>query len=64
MKRGKRENLMGTPSPPPPPQKKQKRRKNIEWPKVTYLVVSTIPSITLSSKDLFSVKDLVKMSKT
>jgi hypothetical protein len=62
MKRGKRENLMG--NPPRPPKKKQKRRKNIEWPKVTYLVVSTTPSITLSSKDLFSVKDLVKMSKT
>jgi hypothetical protein len=64
MKRGKRENLMGnTPPPPPlPPKKKIKEeKKNVEWPKVTYLVVSTTPSIVVSSKKLFSVKDLVKM---
>jgi hypothetical protein len=58
MKRGKRENLMGT----PPPAKKEE--KNVEWPKVTYSVVSTTPSIALSSENLFSVKDLVKMSAT
>jgi hypothetical protein len=55
MKRGKRENIMGN-----PPQKRGK--KNVEWPKVTYSVVSTTPSITLSSENFFSVKDLVKMS--
>jgi hypothetical protein len=62
MKRGKRENLMG--NPPPPPQKKKKEEKNVEWPKVTYSVVSTTPSIALSSENFFSVKDLVKMSAT
>jgi hypothetical protein len=58
MKRGKRENLLG------PPPKKKKRKKNTEWPKVTYSVVSTTPSIALSSKNLFSVKDLVKIFAT
>jgi hypothetical protein len=60
MKRGKRENLVGT----PPPKKKKKRKKNVEWPKVTYSVVSTTPSIALSSENFFSVKDLVNMSAT
>ena len=56
MKRGKRENLVGTPA--------QKRKKNVEWPKVTYSVVSTTPSIALSFENFFPVKDLVKMSAT
>jgi hypothetical protein len=38
-----------------------KEEKNVEWPKVTYSVVSTTPSIALSSKNFFSVKDLVNM---
>jgi hypothetical protein len=63
MKRRKRENLMGTP-PPPPPKKKKKRKKNTEWPKVTYSIVSTTPSIVLSSENFFSVNELVKMSTT
>jgi hypothetical protein len=58
MKRGKRENLMGNPLPP------RKEEKNAEWSKVTYSAVSTTPSMTLSSENLFSVKDLVKMSAT
>jgi hypothetical protein len=62
MKRGNRENLMGNPLPPPP--QKKKRKKNAEWPKVTYSVVSTTPSIALNSENFFSVKDLVKMSAT
>jgi hypothetical protein len=49
---------------PPPPPKKKKRKKNVEWPKVTYSIVSTTPSIALSSENFFSVKDLVKMSAT
>jgi hypothetical protein len=57
MKRGKREKIMGK-----PPQKKEE--KNVECPKVTYSVVSTTPSIALSSENLFLVKDLVKMSAT
>jgi hypothetical protein len=61
MKRGKRENLVGTPPPPPPPPKEE---KNYEWPKVTYSIVSTTPSMALSSENLFSVKDLVKMFAT
>ena len=60
MKRGKRENLVGN-TPPP---KKKGGKKNVEWPKVTYSVVSTTPSIALSSENFFSVKDLVKMSTT
>jgi hypothetical protein len=60
MKRGKRENLMGI----PPPSPLEKRKKYVEWPKVTYSVVSTTPSIALSSENFFSVKDLVKMSAT
>jgi hypothetical protein len=47
---------------PPPPKKKEE--KNVEWPKVTYSTVSTTPSMALSSKNLFSVKDLVKISAT
>jgi hypothetical protein len=58
MKGGKRENLAGN----HPPTKK--RKKNVEWSKVTYSIVSTTPSIALSSENLFSVKDLVKMSAT
>jgi hypothetical protein len=52
------------PPPPPPPIKKKEEKKNAEWPKVTYLVVSTTPSIVLSSENFFSVKDLVKMFGT
>jgi hypothetical protein len=63
MKRGKRKNLMGNPTPPPK-KKKKKRKENVEWPKVTYSVVSTTPSITLSSENFFLVKDLVNMSTT
>jgi hypothetical protein len=59
MKRGKREKIMGRHPPP-----KKKREKNVEWPKVTYSVVSTTPRITLSSENFFSVKDLVKMYAT
>jgi hypothetical protein len=59
MKRGKREKIVGNPPPPP-----KRRKKNAKWPKVTYSVVSTTPSITLSSENLFSVKDLVKTSAT
>jgi hypothetical protein len=62
MKRGKRGNLVGNTAPPP--QKKKRRKKNVEWPKVTYLVFSTTPSIALSSEIFLSVKDLVKMSTT
>jgi hypothetical protein len=58
MKRGKRENLVGNPPSPP------KEEKNVEWPKLTYSAVSTTPSMALSSKNLFSVKELVKMSVT
>jgi hypothetical protein len=58
MKRGKRENLMGKIPPP------KRGKKNAEWPKVTYSVVSTTPSIALSSENFFLVKDLVKMSTT
>jgi hypothetical protein len=58
MKRGKRENLVGNPPLP------SKEEKNAEWPKMTYSVVSTTPSIALSSENFFSVKDLVKMSAT
>jgi hypothetical protein len=61
MKRGKRENIMGN---PPPPKKKKKEKKNVQWPKLTYSVVSTTPSIALSSKNFFSVKNLVKISET
>ena len=57
MKRGKRENLVGK-------NPTSKEEKNAEWPKVTYSVVSTTPSIALSSENLFSVKELVKMSET
>jgi hypothetical protein len=65
MKRGKRENLVGNPTPPPPKKKKKKRGKKIvEWPKVTYSVVSTTPSIALNSENLFSMKELVKMFAT
>jgi hypothetical protein len=52
----------GKPRGKPPLQKKEE--KNAEWPKVTYLVVSTTPSIALSSENFFSVKDLVKMYAT
>jgi hypothetical protein len=46
------------------PPTKKRGKKNVEWPKVTYSVVSTTPSIALSSEILFSVKNLVKMSAT
>jgi hypothetical protein len=57
MKRGKRENLMGTPPPPPKKKKKKKKKKkekNDKWPKVTYSAISTTPNMALSSNFFFN----------